>query len=260
MNKTIRLTTCLAENSEPLCRQLVQLIPAELSVAAQLVSELPWTDRAQQLANGTIQLGWICGLLFMRLRQEQNSPLKVLAAPVMAGKATANRPVYFSYLVVRRDSPFAALSDLRGNRWGFNEAGSFSGYAIVRHHLAQLRETDGYFGEWVESGSHFNSLQLLLDGRIDATALDSTLFDYWQNHRPKLIQNIRIIGTLGPNPSPPMVISGHLPGELRQQLQQLLLGLHHSAAGRAILAASGVRRFTAVSEKIYQSLYEMSQV
>ena len=97
----------------------------------------------------------------------------------------------FSYLVARQDSPFAALADLRGRRWGFNEPGSFSGYAIVRHHLAQLGETESFFGEWVESGSHFNSLRLLLNGRIDAAALDSTLFDYWGNHHPELIQNIR---------------------------------------------------------------------
>jgi len=150
MSQIIRLTTCLAENSEPFCRQLAQLIPAQLGVAAHFIREVSWADRTEQLAKGAIQLGWICGLLFMRLRQEQNVPLKILAAPVMAGKAYANRPVYFSYLVVRQDSPFTALADLRGKRLGFNEPGSFSGYAIVRHHLAQLGEADGYFGEWVE--------------------------------------------------------------------------------------------------------------
>jgi phosphonate transport system substrate-binding protein len=260
MSQTIRLTTCLAENSEPLCRQLAGLLSAKLGVAAQVVSKIPWTDRAQQLAEGTIQMGWICGLLFMRLRQEQNSTLKVLAAPVMAGKAYANQPVYFSYLVAQQDSPFASLADLRGKRWGFNEPGSFSGYAIVRHHLAQLGETDSFFGEWVESGSHFNSLQMLLDGRIDATALDSTLLDYWKIHQPGWLRQIRIIGRLGPNPSPPMVISAHVPGDLRQQLQQLLLNLHDSRKGRLILASSGVCRFTAVPDQIYTALYEISQI
>lgn len=260
MSQIIRLTTCLAENSVPLCRQLAQLIPTQLGVTAQYIDKIPWPDRAEQLAASSIQLGWICGLLFMRLRKEQSSPMELLAAPIMAGKAYANRPIYFSYLVVRRDSSFSTLADLRGRRWGFNEPGSFSGYAVVRHHLAQLGEADSYFGEWVESGSHHNSLEMLQDGRIDVTALDSTLFDYWQTHQPERIQSIRIIGSLGPNPSPPLVISTLVPDDLRQQLQQLLLNLHHSATGRLALASSGVRRFTAVSEQSYQSLYEMSQI
>ena len=100
---------------------------------------------------------------------------------------------------------------------------------------------------------------MVLDGRIQATALDSTMLDYWLQKEPSLAGKIRIIATLGPNPSPPIVASPSLPDEMQQQLRQLLLNLHQSPKGKAILAASNVKRFTAVPDQTYDSLYEMSQ-
>lgn len=255
----VRFTTCLAENTEPLCRHLTSFIQAELDIPIQFVNDISWGEREKRLAAGSIQMGWICGLLFARLRAEANAPLHVLAAPIMLGNDDANRPVYFSRLVVRQDSPYRSFADLRGVRWGYNDPGSFSGYAIVRHHLAQLGETDRYFGAWLETGGHFNSVEHLLNGRIDAAAIDSTVWDYLLQQEPLLADKIRLIGSFGPNPSPPLVVSEQIPASQRQQLRQLLLTLHKTSAGQAILASSGVREFTAVSNHAYQPLYKMSQ-
>ena len=260
MIQPIYLTTCLAENTEPLCQKLTTFLEAELGRPVAFKNDISWADRAHLLATGSIQIGWICGLLFMRLRKTQDAPLRLLAAPVMRGTNYANRPVYFSHIVVRQDSPCQNFADLRDVRWGYNEPGSFSGYAIVRHHLASIGESDRYFGEWIESGSHLNSLRLLLDGRIQAAAIDSTMLDYWQQKEPAQAKKIRVIGRLGPNPSPPLVVSSHVPASLQHNLRQLLLTLDQTRRGRAILAASNVARFTAVSEQSYQSLYEISQI
>lgn len=256
----LKLTTCLAENSVPLCRHLASFMQTHLDMPVQFIEDISWDERAQQLSVGAIQMGWICGLLFAHLRTEDNAPLHVVAAPIMQGSDYAHRPVYFSRLVVREESAFSTFSHLRGCRLGFNDPGSFSGYAIVRHYLTQLGETDAYFGAWVETGSHANSLQMLLNGRIEATALDSTLLDYWLEKKPNLAHKIRLITTLGPNHSPPMVISAQVPAQLRQQIADLLLNLHQTTAGQSLLAASRVKRFTAVSDHTYQSLYEMSQI
>ena len=92
------------------------------------------------------------------------------------------------------------------------------------------------------------------NGRIDAAAIDSTVWDYLLQQEPTLADKTRLIGSLGPNPSPPLVASEQIPASQRQQLRQLLLTLHETSAGRAILASSGVREFTAVSNHAYQSL------
>ena len=138
MTRQLRLTTCLAENSEPLCHHLCGFIEQQLGWNAEFVGNIPWQERAQQLAAGSIHLGWICGLLFKRLQIEQQIPLQLLAAPIMCGEGYKGQPVYFSKVIVRADSEYQTFYQLRGVRWGYNEPGSFSGYAIVRHHLARL--------------------------------------------------------------------------------------------------------------------------
>jgi phosphonate transport system substrate-binding protein len=90
-----------------------------------------------------------------------------------SGACYKDRPVYFSDVVVRRDSKFHTFADLRGASWAYNEPGSHSGYNVVGYHLATLGEGSGYFGQVVESGAHQVSLQMILDGRIDASAIDS---------------------------------------------------------------------------------------
>ena len=95
--------------------------------------------------------------------------MELLCAPVMAAPRYGGRPVYFTDVVVRRDHPARAFADLRGAAWAYNDDGSHSGYNVVRHHLLALGETRGYFGRVVASGAHQTSIQMVLDGEVDAS-------------------------------------------------------------------------------------------
>ena len=82
-----------------------------------------------------------------------------------------------SDVIVRADSPFLSFADLRGAVWAYNEPRSHSGYNVVRYHLAAKGMPAAYFGRVVESGSHHNSLQMILQRSIDAAAIDSTVLE-----------------------------------------------------------------------------------
>ena len=47
----------------------------------------------------------------------------------------------------------------------------------MRHHLLALGETQGYFSRVVASGAHQRSIQMVLDGAIDASGIDSTVLE-----------------------------------------------------------------------------------
>jgi ABC-type nitrate/sulfonate/bicarbonate transport system substrate-binding protein len=64
--------------------------------------------------------------------RRQPPKLTLLAAPLPAGARYGGKPIYFSDVVVRRDSPYQTFADLRGVTWGYNEPGSQSGYNVVR--------------------------------------------------------------------------------------------------------------------------------
>src|SRR5438128_12478603 len=72
--------------------------------------------------------------------------LRPLAAHVLDEARYQDRPVYFSDVIVGRDSPLRSFDELRGHSWAYNEAGSFSGCLLVRHHLLQMGETESFVG------------------------------------------------------------------------------------------------------------------
>ena len=59
----------------------------------------------------------------------------------------------------------------------------------------------------VESGAHSASLEMLLAGRVDGSAIDSTVLEWFMAERAQLATEIRVIDSFGPSPIPPWVIS-----------------------------------------------------
>jgi hypothetical protein len=115
--------------------------------------------------------------------------------------------VYFTDVIVRRDHPARTFADLHGRGWAYNDEGSHSGYNLVRHHLLALGETRGYFGRVVASGAHQCSIQMVLDGTIDASGIDSTVLEIETDRRPELDAGLRTIAVIGPSPIPPVVVA-----------------------------------------------------
>jgi phosphonate transport system substrate-binding protein len=229
-----------------------------ISVTARL--DIPWHQRESLLEQGQIDLCWICGLPYV-LKADQNPGwIKLLAAPVMQRDRYLNAPIYFSDVVVRRDSSYYNLVDLRGTRWAYNEPGSQSGYNITRYTLARLGERDGFFGPVIESGAHQTSLEMILNGEVDGSAIDSTVLEQELINDPAIAGLIRIIDTFGPSPIPPWVTPFGLDAELHRLLQGCLLNMEAGRRGREILVKASLARFSTVSDKDYDPIREMSQM
>ncbi len=255
----LTITSCLANNTYTTGRAVADYIGQQLGIKTEFAVDTHWQERERLLDAGQIHLGWICGLLYVRKANQRNPQLELLAAPIMRDPRYRGRPVYFSDIVVRRDSPYSSFSDLKETCWVYNEPGSYSGYYVVCHHLVKVDETLNYFDKVLESGAHSNSLQMVVDGRADVTAIDSTVLDYELTNRPALSRKVRVIETLGPSPIPPWVISLQLPQDLRWQLRDLLLNMHIDHKGRAALASGQLSRFVAVTDNDYQIIRDVSQ-
>jgi phosphonate transport system substrate-binding protein len=256
----VRITSLQAENADFVVAAVTGYIAERLGASAEFIVDLPWQERESLLDTGRIQVAWICGWPYVRKVDRPDPQIELLAAPVMQGARYGDRPVYFSDVVVRHDSRFSTFADLRGAIWAYNEPGSHSGYNVVRYHLAVLGETWQYFGQVVESGAHQASLKMILDGSIDASAIDSTVLEQEYRRDPSTRSRLRIVDTLGPSPIPPWVVQRSLPRELRSRLRELLLGLHHDPEGRAILARGHMNRFAHVEDSDYDPIRHMTRL
>jgi len=171
------------------------------------------------------------------------------------------RPVYYSDVIVHADSSFRQFEDLRGGTWAYNEPGPHSGYNLVRYHLAMRGwGQDRYFARIVESGSHQNSLRMVLERAIDAAAIDSTVLDMEFANNPSIIARIRTVSVLGPSPAPPWVVHRSVRSDVRRALRREFLSMDKDPHGRRMLEEAGVLRFSRVSDRDYDPIREMDRI
>lgn len=175
--------------------------------------DAPWEECERRLLAGRVELGFLCGLGYVHQSSWPEPPLELLGAPVFAAPRYGGRPIYFSEVVVRSDSPWRDLEQLRGARWAYNEPNSQSGYHVLRCRVGP----EPFFSQTLQSGSHAASLEMLQRGEADVACIDTTVLE---EIRPP---GLRCLEVLGPSPIQPLLVARRLPAEVRRHLRQRLL-------------------------------------
>ncbi len=253
----ITLASYLADNAWPLYERIAGYVAGRLGEPATLLAGVAWDERLRMLDDGRVAVAFLCGLPYAQRFDRPDRPVELLCAPVMAAARYAGRPIYFTDVIVRRESPSRSFADLRGCTYAYNYEESNSGYVMPRDHLLSLGETRGYFGRTVASGSHQKSIQMVLDGAADASGIDSTVLELELKLRPELASRLRVVQAIGPCPIPPVVVSSRAPEGLKARLRGVFLGMHDAPEGRAILADGLVARFVPVRDADYDPIREM---
>ena len=111
----------------------------------------------------------------------------------------------------------------------------------------------------VASGAHQRSIQMVLDGAIDASGIDSTVLETEAVRRPELEAGLRTIAVIGPSPIPPVVVARGLDPSRKARLRELFLGMSADPAGRAVLAEGRMAGFVPVRDADYDPIREMAR-
>lgn len=180
-----------------------------------------------------------------------------MAAPVLAGGRYRGEPIYFSDVIVARESSVRSFADLRGRSWAYNDRNSHSGYNLTRYELVKRGETGGYFSRVVEAGSHQRSMRLVADGGVDGAAIDSQVLAVELREHPDLAARLRVIDAFGPSTIQPVLAATRLPAELRDAVRDVLLHLHEDPTAREALAYGFVERFVEVDDARYDDIRGM---
>jgi phosphonate transport system substrate-binding protein len=256
---TLRISSCMAPLMDPYVRELARWLADQIDWPVEFVESTSWRGRERLFDQGQIDLIWICGLPYVRKADDPSMDVTLVAAPVMAGPRYQGRPVYYSDVVVRRQSPFQTFADLRGASWAFNEPGSHSGFNLTRYQLARMNEDWTYFGRVIEAGSHQACLAMILNGEIEAAAIDTTVLDLMGRAEPGSLAALRTIATFGPSPIPPWLARAGLEAGGLRRLRTALLAMEGSEQGRSIMSAIGQGRFTTVDDADYDLIRQMEE-
>jgi len=251
----LRVGTFLAPNVMPVYEAVTEQLGARLGVPAELVVETDYDECARDVND----VCFVCSLPYIEFERRGVSPAVPVAAPVLQGARYGGRPIYFSDVIVQRESPFRSFLDLRGRSWAYNEPLSQSGYGITRYHLVKLGETHGFFGEAREAGFHEEAIRMVASGEVDASAIDSQVLAVALRDDPSLGASLRVIDALGPSTIQPVAVSKRLTPEVREEIRGVLTSLHEEADVRERLAVGLVERFVPVGPEEYDDIRAMRQ-
>jgi phosphonate transport system substrate-binding protein len=253
MTAPLRFATFLAPNMAPVYRFLADRIGQRLGRRIELVVGRSF----DQFERGEADLGVICGLPYVWLAARRPPPVELLAAPVLHGARYAGRPVYFSDVIVRRDSPITCLEELEGRSWAYNEPASHSGYTVTLYSLVVMDARPGFLGPVVEAGFHQRALRLVAAGSVDAAAIDSQVLAIELRDHPRLADRLRVVGAFGPSTIQPVVAAGRLPARLKEQVREVLVELADDPTARPVLDYGFIRRFAPVGDASYDDIRAM---
>src|ERR671919_286060 len=249
----LRFATYLAPNVLPVYEALTEEVGRRLGIDAELVVETSY-DSCERDEH---EVCFVCSLPYVTFERRGISPAVPVAAPVLLGERYDGRPIYFSDVIVPRDSIARSFLDLRGRSWAFNEPLSHSGYGMTRYHLLRLGETNGFFGEVVEAGFHQEAIRMVARKEVDGSAIDSQVLAIELRDHPDLADQVRVVEALGPSTIQPVAVSKRVPEELREAIRDVLLTMAEDPAVRERLARGLVERFVPVDAAAYDDIRMM---
>ena len=249
----LRFGTFLAPNIMPVYEAVTEEVGRRLGVETELFIETDY----EACAKDENEVCFVCSLPYVDYERRGLSPAVPVAAPVLVGDRYAGKPVYFSDVIVHRDSPFRSFLDLRGHSWAYNEPLSHSGYGITRYHLLEVGETHGFFSEVIEAGFHETSMRLVAAGEVDASAIDSQVLAVALRDDPSLARSLRVVDSLGPSTIQPVAVSRRVPARQRDEIREVLTTMHEDPPMRERLALGMVERFVPADASSYDDIRMM---
>jgi len=249
----LRFGTFLAPNMLRVYQAVADAVGEALGMSTELIVETDY----ENCRNDVNDICFVCSLPYVMFEREGISPAVPIAAPVLAGDRYGGKPIYFSDVIVHKDSDLASFEDLRGKSWSYNEPLSQSGYGIARYHLVSIGETNGYFGEVINAGFHETSVRMVAAGEVDASAIDSQVLTVEMRDHPELAEKLRVIDALGPSTIQPVGVSKRFSEEFRAQVADILVGLGNDSSFSDVLAHGTVERFVPVGPDDYDDIRRM---
>ncbi len=227
---------------------LLSYLEKKLQRPVELVQRMTYAEINDLMRTGNIDIAFVCTLPYVEGKREFG--MELLVAPQIRGQT-----IYYSYLIVPKESPVRTIEDLKGKIFAFSDPLSNSGRLAPAYRLFLMGTTpDAFFGRSVYTYSHDNSIVAVADRLVDAAAVDSLVYDFLATTDPALIGRTRIIDRWGPYGIPPIVVHRGLDPSLKKRLRQLFLNIHRDPEGNGILNSLFIDRFVRIQDEAYDSI------
>jgi len=235
-------------------RRLLDYIGEKLGRKVQLIQRKTYDEINEIFGKGLIDLAFICSGPYATGKERYG--FEILATPQVR-----DSHFYHSYLIVNSESPYHSLEELQGKVFAFTDPDSNSGRLVPLYWLSQMNQRpETFFEKTIYTYSHDNSILAVGRGLVDGAAVDSLIWEYYQQNKPSFTAKTRVIKKSEPYGIPPLVASKNLRPATKEQIREIVFFMHREPKGREILKELMIDRFVAPDPEWYDSIGRVARM
>ncbi len=253
----LRVTTIPEEAATEQIRKFTPLANYLSQALGMRVEFNPVNDypaAVEALVNKRVDLVWFGGFTHVQANRRSGGRIVPLAQ-----REEDTR--FQSVFIARTNSGITSLNDLRGRQVSFGSPSSTSGHLMPRSFLlAAGINPERDFRRVAFSGAHDATIASVVSGRVDAAALDITVWRMFVEQNRVDTQQVNVFYTTPPFFNYNWSVHADMPADLQQRIKNALLALDPANPEHAeILRLNRATRYVPTQPENYRGLEEAAR-
>ncbi len=233
-------------------QEIVDYIGEKLGKKTKLVQRATYAEMNDLVKNKKVVAAFVCSGPYVEGHEEFG--MEIIVVPQMY-----NDTIYYSYIIVNKNSSIKSFKELRGKKFAFTDPKSNTGKVVPTYILSKMNETpETFFSGFIFSGSHDNSIEAVAKNIVDGAAVDHLIWEYLNKRNPGFTSGTKVIEKHGPYAIPPIVTHPGTDPVLKQKLRSILLDMHNDEKGKKIINKIEIEKFAVIDDASYDSVREMT--
>lgn len=249
--QVLRVTAIPDESPTELARKadpLVKYLEAKLGTKVQYTPVADYAAAVEALANKQVDLAWFGGFTLVQANVRSGGK----ALPLVQ----RDEDQRFKSVFITANPAIQVLADLKGKNVSFGSQSSTSGHLMPRSFLLGANiDPDRDFKRVAYSGAHDATIAAVAAGKVDAGALNASVWEKFVADKKVDTAKVRVIATTPAYYDYNWTVHADMPVALREKIAKAFLDLDkQTPQGREILELQRATRFVPTKIENYREI------
>ena len=248
----LRVTTIPEEAATEQTRKfgpLTKYLERTVGMKVDFVPVNDYPAAVEALVNKQVELVWFGGFTYVQAQIRSGGKI----IPIAQREEDTN---FRSVFITQTNSGIKRLTDLKGKQVSFGSQSSTSGHLMPRSFLLEAGiDPDKDFKRVAYSGAHDATIAAVVNGRVDAAALDITVWRKFVSENKVDTTKVDVFYTTPPYFNYNWSVHADMPAPLREKITAALLNLNmNNPEGKEILTLNRATKYIPTKPENYKGL------
>ncbi len=250
--QTFKITTIPEEAATEQVRKLgpiTKYLESKLGMKVEFTPVSDYPAAVEALVNKNVDMVWFGG--FTHVQANVRSGGKII--PIAQREEDTK---FQSVFITKTNSGIKTLADLKGKQVSFGSASSTSGHLMPRSFLLEAKiDPDKDFKRVAYSGAHDATIASVVSGKVDAAALDITVWNKFVSEKKVDTADVNVFYTTPGYFNYNWSVHADMPVALREKVTKAILDISpNDPVGKEILALNRATKYVPTKEENYKGL------